>query len=218
MANDLGLNIGDSLTFVINSQTVEATVDSIRRVEWREMKPNFYFIFSEDALADVAATWLVSFRLEDSHNQMIDELSRNYPTVSLMDIREMGSKIQELLRQVAWAISVLASLGVFAGVLLIFTLLRLSLSQRQQEIQLYRTLGASRKRVVNTVWAEYGTMALVAGSVAALGAEIAVAALVQIGFELEPRIHIFIWFALPIATFCTLFLVVSSLLNRLLTL
>lgn len=216
VASDLGLEIGDTLSFTINSQTFEADVNSIRKVEWREMKPNFYFIFTPDVLSSIPSTWLVSFRLEDMHNAMLSDLSRNHPTVSLMDIRIMGSKIQQLLQQIVWSITVLAALGVVAGLLLIFTLLRLSLSQRQQEIRLYRTLGASKKRILNTIWCEYGVMALVAGSIAALGAELSVAGVMNFGFELSPNAHPMLWLALPALTFITLAAVVNSLIKRLL--
>ncbi|MFA0628792.1 ABC transporter permease [Vibrio sp. 10N.222.49.A3] len=216
VAEQLGLKIGDDLSFTINSQNVSAKVNSIRKVEWREMKPNFYFIFTPDVLSAIPSTWLVSFRLEEQHNQMLNELSRNHPTVSLMDIRKMGSKIQELLKQIVWSITVLAALGVVAGLLLIFTLLRLSLTQRQQEIRLYRTLGASKKRILNTIWCEYGVMALVAGSIAALGSELSVAGVMNFGFELEPSLHPILWIALPVLTFITLAAVVNSLIKRLL--
>ncbi|MEQ6345571.1 ABC transporter permease [Vibrio cyclitrophicus] len=216
VADQLGLKIDDELSFTINSQSVSAKVNSIREVEWREMKPNFYFIFTPDVLSSIPSTWLVSFRLEEQHNQMLNELSRKHPTVSLMDIRKMGSKIQELLKQIVWSITVLAALGVVAGLLLIFTLLRLSLSQRQQEIRLYRTLGASKKRILNTIWCEYGLMALVAGSIAALGSELSVAGVMNFGFELEPSLHPMLWVALPILTFITLAAVVNSLIKRLL--
>ncbi|MEZ8916515.1 ABC transporter permease [Vibrio lentus] len=216
VAEQLGLEIGDELTFTINSQSVVANVNSIRKVEWREMKPNFYFIFTPDVLSSIPSTWLVSFRLEEQHNQMLNDLSRNHPTVSLMDIRKMGSKIQELLKQIVWSITVLAALGVVAGLLLIFTLLRLSLSQRQQEIRLYRTLGASKKRILNTIWCEYGLMALVAGSIAALGSELSVAGVMNFGFELEPSLHPMLWIVLPVLTFVTLAAVVNSLIKRLL--
>ncbi|WP_061016987.1 ABC transporter permease [Vibrio splendidus] len=216
VAEQLGLKIGDELTFTINSQNVSAKVNSIRKVEWREMKPNFYFIFTPDVLSSIPSTWLVSFRLEEQHNQMLNELSRNHPTVSLMDIRKMGSKIQELLKQIVWSITVLAALGVVAGLLLIFTLLRLSLSQRQQEIRLYRTLGASKKRILNTIWCEYGLMALVAGSIAAFGSELSVAGVMNFGFELQPSLHPMLWIALPVLTFITLAAVVNSLIKRLL--
>ncbi|OEF01841.1 ABC transporter permease [Vibrio crassostreae 9ZC13] len=216
VAEQLDLKIGDELSFTINSQNVSAKVNSIRKVEWREMKPNFYFIFTPDVLSSIPSTWLVSFRLEEQHNQMLNELSRNHPTVSLMDIRKMGSKIQELLKQIVWSITVLAAIGVVAGLLLIFTLLRLSLSQRQQEIRLYRTLGASKKRILNTIWCEYGLMALVAGSIAALGSELSVAGVMNFGFELQPSLHPMLWIALPVLTFITLAAVVNSLIKRLL--
>ncbi|MBW3696266.1 ABC transporter permease [Vibrio sp. T187] len=216
VATELGIRIGDELTFTINSQTVTATVNTIRHVEWRDMKPNFYFIFSPDVLSSIPSTWLVSFRVDDQHNQLLNDLSRNHPTVSLMDIRKMGDKIQQLLQQIVWSITVLAALGVVAGLLLIFTLLRLSLSQRQQEIRLYRTLGASKKRILNTIWSEYGLMAIVAGCIASLGAEISVAGVMNFGFELGSTLHPTLWIVLPILTFATLAAVVNSLLKKLL--
>ncbi|WP_418114556.1 FtsX-like permease family protein [Vibrio scophthalmi] len=216
VATDLGLKLGDELGFIINSQTVVARVDSIRQVEWRDMKPNFYFIFTPDVLKQIPATYLVSFRVEQQHDQLLNTLSRQHPTVSLMDIRVMGAKIQQLVGQIVWAITLLASLSVIAGALLIFTLLRLSLGQRQNEIQLYRTLGASKKRVIRTIWAEYGVMALVAGIIAILGAEIIVAAIMRIGFDLENQLHYSLWIWLPMLAFCTLAVVVNSLIKRLL--
>ncbi|NVD07942.1 FtsX-like permease family protein [Vibrio sp. JPW-9-11-11] len=216
VARDLGLKIGDELSFVINSQQVSATVNSIRKVEWRDMKPNFYFIFTPDVLTDIPATYLVSFRVEQSNDGLLNQLSRQHPTVSLMDIRVMGEKIQQLLAQIVWSITLLAGIGVLSGLLLIFTLLRLSLGQRQDEIQLYRTLGASKKRVERTIWAEYGLMALIASVIAILGSESVVAAIMWFGFELSPNLHAMLWLVLPISTFFTLALVVNSLIKRLL--
>ena len=216
LARDLGINIGDELTFVINSETFTAKVNTLRHVEWRQMKPNFYFIFSPDVMASVPATWLVSFRLSAKDDPLLVTLSRQHPTVSLIDIRSMGAKIEKLLQQIVWSMTVLAGLGVVAGVLLIFTLLRLSLSQRQQEIQLYRTLGASRQRVIRTIWAEFGLLALVAGWVACIGADAVVGAIMIYGFDMQPKLHFMLWIVLPIATFAILAVVVSSLLRRLL--
>ncbi|WP_417880835.1 ABC transporter permease [Vibrio sp.] len=220
VANDLGLKIGDSLTFVISSQTVTAKVNTIRNVHWREMKPNFYFIFSPDVLKDIPGTWLVSFKAPEGNKAQTDaflnKMARDFPTVSLMDIRTMAGKIQVLLTQIVWSITVLAGLAVIAGLLLIFTLLRLSLSQRQDEIRLYRTLGASKKRINRTVWYEYGIMALIAGLVASFGAESSVASLMKWGFELDPTWHFALWLTLPLLAFLTLALVLQTLIKQLL--
>ncbi|NNN43799.1 MULTISPECIES: FtsX-like permease family protein [unclassified Vibrio] len=217
LANELGIHLGDRLTFLISSQPVEAVVNSIRAVEWREMKPNFFFIFTPDVMANFSGSWMVSFRINADHQSVLTVLSRQFPTVTLMDIRQMGEKIQILLTQIVWAMTILAALGMLAGLLLIFTLLRLSLSQRQQELQLYRTLGASRRRVNSTIWAEFGVMALVAGLIASMSAEAVVAGIMHWGFSLPPQMHWEMWLLLPLLTCFTLALVVGSLLNKLLT-
>ncbi len=217
VANDLGIKLGDTLRFVINSQNYDAVVDTIRYVEWRDMKPNFYFIFSSDVMANLPGSYLISYRIEEGNDALLTSMSRAHPTVSVLDIRTMGEKIQALIQQIVSAITILALLGVVAGLLLIFTLLRLSLSQRQQEIRLYRTLGSSKKRINTTLWAEYGIMALIASGVAVFAAEVCVAAVMTYGFDLNAQIHPELWIALPLATFVTLALVVMSLLKRLLT-
>jgi len=217
VANDLGIELGDKLRFVINSQNYDAVVDTIRYVEWRDMKPNFYFIFSSDVMANLPGSYLISYRIDEGNEALLTYMSRSHPTVSVLDIRTMGEKIQDLIQQIVSAITILALLGVVAGLLLIFTLLRLSLSQRQQEIRLYRTLGSSKKRINTTLWAEYGIMALIASGVAVFAAEVCVAAVMTYGFDLNAQIHPELWIALPLATFVTLALVVMSLLKRLLT-
>ncbi|MGR5068994.1 ABC transporter permease [Vibrio alfacsensis] len=217
VAQDLGIELGDRLTFVINSQTFEAKVDTIRHVEWRDMKPNFYFIFSKDVMASLPGSYLISYRINEDNQTLLTSMARSHPTVSILDIRTMGKKIQALIQQIVSAITILALLGVAAGLLLIFTLLHLSLSQRQQEIRLYRTLGASKKRINTTLWVEYGIMALVASGVAVIAAETCVAAVMHYGFDLNAQIHPELWIALPLATFVVLALVVMSLIKRLLT-
>jgi putative ABC transport system permease protein len=128
----------------------------------------------------------------------------------------MGDKIQTLLGQIIWSVTVLAALGVVAGLLLIFTLLRLSLSQRQEEIRLYRTLGASKKSITRTIWSEYGVMALTAGVIASAGAELSVAGMMSIGFDLSWSLHPWMWGLLPLLAFTILLVALSSLIGQLL--
>jgi putative ABC transport system permease protein len=216
VAKDLALKIGDTLTFSINSQKVTATVNSIRTVEWRDMRPNFYFIFTPDVLETMPKTFLMSFKIEDGNSQFLNDLSRKYPTVSVFDIRSIGEKVQAILAQIVWAITLLAVVSLVAGLLLIFTLLRLSLSQRRDEIQLYRMLGASKTQILRTVWCEYGVLALIGSFFALIGTEAVVACIMHIGFELQPTLHMWLWFSLPLLTFFVLALVVRSMLSELL--
>lgn len=216
VAQDLGIKVGDILSFTVQSQLFTARVNSLREVQWQSMKPNFYFIFTPDVIAQLPATWLVSFRIDKPQVSILNKLGRDYPTVSLLDFRTVGGKIQSLLAQISWSLTVLAGLGVLSGVLLIFTLLRLSLKQRQDEITLYRTLGASRKRISRTLWSEYGMMAMTAGLVAVAGAEALVFALMKWGFSLTPSFHPLMWFVLPVLAMLIIFFSLMSVIQQLL--
>ncbi|PSV22788.1 ABC transporter permease [Photobacterium leiognathi subsp. mandapamensis] len=216
IAKRLNINLGDKLAFTVGGLEFNATVNSIRDVEWRNMKPNFYFIFTPDVLQSFPATWLVSFRINDQQSDLLNTLAGNYPTVSVLDLRMMATRIQGLLTQVSWSLTVLAGLGVLSGLLLIMTLLRLSISERQTEIQLYRTLGASRKRIAATLWCEYGIIALLAGIIAAVGAEFVVGLLVVKGFELPFTLHPLMWLGLPVLAIGLVYLVSRSQIKKLL--
>ncbi|WP_305373408.1 ABC transporter permease [Photobacterium leiognathi] len=216
IAKRLNIKLGDKLAFTVGGLEFNATVNSIRDVEWRNMKPNFYFIFTPDVLQSFPATWLVSFRINDQQSDLLNTLAGNYPTVSVLDLRMMATRIQGLLTQVSWSLTVLAGLGVLSGLLLIMTLLRLSISERQTEIQLYRTLGASRKRIAATLWCEYGIIALLAGIIAAVGAEFVVGLLVVKGFELPFTLHPLMWIGLPVLAISLVCLVSRSQIKKLL--
>jgi putative ABC transport system permease protein len=216
VARQLGLNIGDKLTFTINSAQVTATVNTIREVYWQSMKPNFVFIFTPDVLENLPATWMVSAKVEEKDNDLLNKLSREFPTISLLDFRVLGRKLQGMLEQVSLSLTVLAAIAVLSGLLLMFTLLRLSLKQRQSEVMLYRTLGATKKRISSTLWSEYGLLALVAGFVATIGAEALVYNLIKFGFELVPSLHITLWPALPIIALLIVLGSLHSLFKQLL--
>lgn len=216
IAKRLNIRLGDKLVFTVGGLEFNATVNSIRHVEWRNMKPNFYFIFTPDVLQSFPATGLVSFRVGKQQNGLLNTLASQYPTVSVLDLRMMATRIQGLLAQVSWSLTVLAGLGVVSGLLLIMTLLRLSISERQTEIQLYRTLGASRKRIAATLWFEYGIIAVLAGMIAAIGAEFVVGLLVVKGFELPFSLHPLMWLGLPLLAIALVYLVSWSQINKLL--
>ncbi|WP_279145571.1 ABC transporter permease [Photobacterium carnosum] len=216
IAKRLNIHLGDKLAFTVGGLEFNATVNSIRNVEWRNMKPNFYFIFTPDVLQSFPATGLVSFRVGKQQNGLLNTLASQYPTVGVLDLRMMATRIQGLLAQISWSLTVLAGLGVVSGLLLIMTLLRLSISERQTEIQLYRTLGASRKRIAATLWFEYGIIALLAGVIAAVGAELVVGLLVVKGFELPFSLHPLMWVGLPVLAIGLVYLVSRTQIKKLL--
>lgn len=197
VVKQLGIKIGDKLTFNAGAQEFSATVSSIRTVDWESLRPNFFFIFSEGTLQDVPATWMSSFHYEGD-GKLLTDLSRNYPTINVLDTGALIAQIQQILQQVSQALEVMVVLVIFCGLLLLLAQIQVGMSQRERELVVYRTLGASKKLMRRTLWSEFALLGLMAGLAAAFGAEVALWLLQTKVFDFPWQPEWSMWLLLPL--------------------
>lgn len=197
VVKQLGLKIGDKLTFNAGAQVFSATVTSIRTVDWESLRPNFFFIFAEGTLKDVPATWMSSFHY-DGDGKLLTDLSRHYPTINVLDTGALITQIQQILQQVSQALEVMVVLVIFCGLLLLLAQIQVGMSQRERELVVYRTLGASRKLMRKTLWSEFALLGLMAGLAAAFGAEVALWLLQTRVFDFPWQPEWSMWLLLPL--------------------
>lgn len=197
VAKDLGVGIGDRLTFTGDTLSFSATVSSLRQVDWESLRPNFFFIFPPGGMEGQPQTWLTSFRY-DGNEQLVTALTRQFPTLSLLNIGAMLRQVGQVLQQVSRALEIMVILVLMCGGLLLMAQVQVGMRQRQQELVVYRTLGASRKLLRWTLWNEFALLGLVAGAVAAIGAEAALMLLQRRVFDFPVRPDPYLWWELPL--------------------
>ncbi|EKN6229831.1 ABC transporter permease [Yersinia enterocolitica] len=198
IADRLGIKIGDKLTFSGDTQSFGATVSSVRQVDWESLRPNFYFIFPPGALDGQPQTWLTSFRYHGD-GEILTQLNRQFPTLSLLDIGAMLKQVGQVLQQVSRALEVMVVLVIICGTLLLLAQVQVGMRQRRQELVVYRTLGASKRLLRGTLWWEFALLGLVAGLAAAIGAEAALWALQRLVFDFPWQPNWVMWWLLPLA-------------------
>lgn len=199
IAGRLKIKLGDTLTFSGDTQAFSAKVTSLRQVDWESLKPNFYFIFPPGALDGQPQTWLTSFRY-DGDGQMLTQLNRQFPTLSLLDIGAILKQVGGVLQQVSRALEVMVVLVVLCGGLLLLAQVQVGMRQRRQELVVYRTLGAGKRLLRRTLWCEFALLGLVAGIAAAVGAEAALWLLQSRVFDFPWTPTPVLWWALPMAS------------------
>ena len=178
LAGTLGLVLGDKLTFTIGSDKVTETVTSIRTVQWDSMKPNFYMAFPPDGgLTNMPATWITSFHLPRDRKSELNEFSRRFPTVSLLEIDNVIERIQEIVRQVTQAIEAILVLILAAALVVMAAVVSATLQDRQREGALLRTLGGRQSLLVRSTMLEFALLGGFAGILGVAAAEAAVWAL-----------------------------------------
>ncbi|MBC7184999.1 MAG: ABC transporter ATP-binding protein, partial [Marinobacter sp.] len=178
LAGKLGLTVGDRLTFTIGSEKVTEPVTSIRTVQWDSMKPNFYMAFPpQGGLEGMPATWITSFYLPEDKKNALNEFSRQFPTVSVLEIDHIIERIQEIVRQVTQAIEAILALILAAALVVMAAVVSATLRDRQREGALLRTLGGRQSLLVRSTMLEFALLGGFAGLLGVVAAEAAVWAL-----------------------------------------
>ncbi|TKU21627.1 putative ABC transporter permease subunit YbbP [Citrobacter sp. wls827] len=197
LAKRLNVKPGDRVTFMGDTQDFSATVSSLRKVDWESLRPNFFFIFPSGALDGQPQSWLTSFRWENG-NGMLTQLNREFPTISLLDIGAILKQVSQVLEQVSRALEVMVVLVTACGMLLLLAQVQVGMRQRHQELVVWRTLGAGKKLLRTTLWCEFAMLGMVAGLVAAIGAETALAVLQTHVFDFPWEPDWRLWVVLPL--------------------
>jgi putative ABC transport system permease protein len=191
LANTLNLKLGDRLTFDIAGQTVEAPVTSLRKLEWGSMRVNFFVILNPGMVADMPQSWITAFRLPPDNSALINELTRDFPNLTVVDIGSIIKQVQDVVDQVVTAVEFLFLFTLASGILVLYAALIGSQDERMREAGLLRALGATRRQLSQAQWIEFALLGGLAGMLAATGAAV-------IGWLLATRVFDFEWIFSPV--------------------
>ncbi|WOX05214.1 ABC transporter permease [Microbulbifer pacificus] len=199
VAARLGLSLGDVLRFSIGGLETEAKITSLRTLDWNSMRPNFFMLFAPGSLDTFPATYIQSFYLPPEDNLFINELVKNFPSVSIIELDKILENIRETIGQVAIAVESVLALMLVAGVLVLIAGVRASIAERLQEAAVIRTLGGRRQLLIRSLVIEFGLLGIAAGLLAAIGTEATLAVLTQRVFDMPFHFHPGLWLLGPLA-------------------
>ena len=170
---DLGLAIGDRMTFDVAGESYEATVASVRKVKWDSFQPNFFLVFAPGLLDDTAGTWMTSAYFKPQEGRTIADLVRRFPSVSVFDLDELLTQVRSVIDKAILAVQSVFLFTLFAGLVVLLAAVQATRDERRYESAMLRTLGASRAVVARGVLAEFTMLGLLSGLLAAAGASVA---------------------------------------------
>lgn len=213
MAADLGIGIGDKLTFDVQGIPMEVVISSLRKVDWKKMRPNFFATFPTGVLEDAPTWWIAVARSPDIETTaaLQREVFEDYPNISAVDLNVVLEALQSVLGRINFAIRFMALFTVATGIVVLAGAVITSRYQRIRESVLLRTLGASGPQVRRIMAIEYALVGALAGIV---GIGLAIAAGAALGiwvFELEFVIPV--WQSITAIVIVTLLTLLTGLAN-----
>lgn len=193
LAKSLGLKIGDALTYDIAGEIVDAKVTSFREVQWDSFRPNFFMVFSPGTLDDTTGTYITSVHIAPDQRRMLLDFSRQFPEVTAIDLDAILTQVRGVMDKASLAVQYVFAFTLLAGITVLLAAIQSTRDERRYESAMLRTLGASRRVVLQGVAAEFTTLGILSGTLAAIGATAAGYFLATRLFNLEYTFSFAVW-------------------------
>tara|TARA_B100001105_G_scaffold88491_1_gene70261 strand:- start:288 stop:1097 length:810 start_codon:yes stop_codon:yes gene_type:complete len=192
-AMEMGVDIGDQLNFVVAGLEIETIVSNMREVNWDSFQPNFFMVLTPGALDDFPRTYVASTRVEEHQKSVLHDITRNYPTVSIIDLNSILQQVKNIIDKASLAIQVVFLFTLAAGIAVLFAVVESTVDERRFEGALLKTLGLNRRTIMLGMLAEYTALGFVAGILAACGASILAWLISVYFFEIDYEFSLVIW-------------------------
>jgi putative ABC transport system permease protein len=199
IAERLGWNLGDELTWSVGAQTFSGRISSLRKLRWDSMKINFFVITPPALLDGLPSSFISAFRLEGDAQAVVSELAERFPNVTVIDAAAAVRQAQGVIDQLVNAVQFVFLFALAAGLLVLYSALVATEDERRREAAVMRVYGASRAQVTGTQRAEFLAMGALAGLLATLGAAAIGQLLARRVFELDLPPSAALWLAGPAA-------------------
>lgn len=193
LALALGLRIGDELRYDVAGETVAARVTSFREVRWDSFRPNFFMVFSPGVLDPNAGTYITSVHVPPERRSMLIDFVRQFPEVTAIDLEALLAQVRGVMDKASLAVQYVFGFTLLAGITVLLAAIQATRDERRYESAMLRTLGARRITVLQGVAAEFTTLGLLAGTLAAFGASAAGYFLATRLFNLQYTLSPWVW-------------------------
>ena len=192
ISRDLGLGVGDRITWEVQGLTVETRVAAIREVDWARFEPNFFAVFSSAALDKAPASWVVATRVVDAGQRarLQRAVAEKYANVIAFDAALVQQTFERVFKKVAIAVRFMAVFSLSVGALVLLGAVAAGRVQRIREGALLKALGATRRKISRILLTEYlalGALSALVGIVlATFGAWAFTHWVLKLGFTVPP--------------------------------
>ena len=163
-ARRLGLDIGSMLTVDIQGIHVSAEVANIRKVDWRNMRTNFYIIFSSSALEGAPVTYVATAHVPaEKEIEVRRAVVNKLPNVTALSSSDIIKTVKNITEKLAGLVDFMSGFSILSGLIILSGSIASTKYRRMKETAVLKILGARRGAVIRILSTEYAVLGILAG-------------------------------------------------------
>ncbi len=165
-AKRLGASIGSQLTMDIQGIKISATVTSIRKVNWRNMRTNFYMIFSPGALEGAPVTFVSTVNVDKEKELPLQQaVVQALPNITALGTRDIVETVESVVNKLLTLVDFMSGFAIFSGLFILSGAVASTKFRRLKESAILKTLGAKRQVVASILGYEYAVLGIIAAGI-----------------------------------------------------
>ena len=174
IAEELGIGIGDTLTFNVLGRRITAEIRSLRTIDWSRIRVAFATIFAPGALEGAPQTHVAAVSAtSEAEDALHRAVTDRFANVSAVRIRDVLETITDMFRRIASAVRASASVTVVAGLLVLAGAVAAGYRRRVYDAVILKVLGATRSNIIGAFVIEYTILGSITAVLAAVVGTIA---------------------------------------------
>lgn len=170
IAQELGLALGDRLTYNAGGQQFSAEIVSLRSVEWDSFKANFFVLVPPGLLQDYPVSYMSAFYLPSHQHELLNRLVKQFPNITVFDVASILEHVRKIIQRVTLAVEYVFLFTLLAGLMVMYAAIHATRDDRIHEAAILRTLGARRGQLLGSIVMEYVGLGLMSGLVGSVTA------------------------------------------------
>ncbi len=166
-ALELGLNLGDDITINILGRDIIAEVASFREVDFSTAGIGFILSMNPSALAGAPHSFISTVYAEpEAEAQILRDISNTYPNITAIRVKDAIDRVSGVLAGIAAAITYGALATLITGGIVLIGAAAAGVHARTYEAAVLKTVGASRKTILQSFALRSALLGAAAGAVA----------------------------------------------------
>ena len=183
--SDLGLELGDTLTFKIGAQQIDTTISSTREYSAGGSRVMFWFMFAPDTLANFEQNMMGGVSIRENQKILLSTLLAQYPQIRLTSLEEQISGIRTIMIVLTRLLNATLLLLMLGALMVIIASAYTNATNRHRQLSLMRALGLQRKQCYAMNIMEQLTIGLVACLIGIIGTQLIAGSMFQNLFALS---------------------------------
>ena len=159
VARELGVKLGDSMTFNVGGEEFTAPVTSIRYIEWDSFAPNFFLMLSPGLAGTCRRPTSRASTCRRRSGKLLNNLVRKFPGVTVFDLEAILAQVRLVVDRASLSVQYVFLFTLLAGVMVLLAAVQVTRDERRFESAILHALGADRRTILQGVAVEFTTLA-----------------------------------------------------------